>query len=109
MPTLISAADSYLVVVESNNEIIGSGYAQIRLSRTCHTHDNHCYLGFIYLEPDYRGKALGRDILNALKEWGKNQGMNHFQLDVYADNASAIRAYEKAGFNKVSVKMELVV
>ena len=107
LQNLISDANSYLVVMESGDEIIGSGYAQIRASKSCYTHDKHCYLGFIYLEPEYRGQSLGSKILDSLKEWGTNQGMKHFQLEVYSQNESAIRAYEKAGFNKVSVKMEL--
>jgi len=109
IPNLISDSDSHLIVLESDSEIVGSGYAQIRQSRLCHTHEKHCYLGFIYLEPTYRGKALGKLIINALKEWGIKNGMQHFQLNVYSENESAIRAYEKAGFNKVSVMMELIV
>lgn len=109
IPKLISDSDSNLIVVESNKAIIGSGYAQIRFSRQCHTHENHCYLGFIYLEPSFRGKEIGRGIIEALKEWGIDRGMKHFHLNVYSDNTSAIRAYEKAGFNKVSVLMELKV
>ena len=109
IPQLISNSDSYVIVLESESEIIGSGYAQIRQSRPCHTHENHCYLGFIYLEPTHRGKALGKKIIDALKEWGIKKGMQHFHLNVYSENKSAIRAYEKAGFNKVSVLMELVV
>ena len=109
LKNLISEPGSYLVVVESEREIIGTGYAQIRSSKSCHLHDKHCYLGFIYLEPEHRGKAIGSAILDALKDWGVKQGLRNFHLDVYAENVSAIRAYEKAGFNKISVKMELVV
>ena len=109
IPKLISSSDSSVVVLESESENIGSGYAQIRQSKSCHTHENHCYLGFIYLEPTHRGKALGTKIIDTLKEWGIKKGMQHFHLNVYSENKSAIRAYEKAGFNKVSVLMELVV
>lgn len=109
IPELISNSDSYLAVVESNDVIVGSGYAQIRESKTYHTHESHCYLGFIYLEPDYRGKSVGRLIVENLKEWGIGRGMRHFHLNVYSENDSAIRAYEKAGFTKVSIKMEYVV
>lgn len=103
---LISDNNSYLLVVETNGEIIGSGYAQVRQSKSSHTHDVHCYLGFIYLDKEFRGKSLGNKILDNLKEWGVKQGIRHFQLDVYSENRAAIRAYEKAGFSKVSVKME---
>ena len=109
IPNLISDSDSHLIVLESDSEIVGSGYAQIRQSSLCHMHEKHCYLGFIYLEPTFRGKALGKIIVDALKEWGIKKGMQHFQLNVYRENESAIRAYEKAGFNKVSVMMELIV
>lgn len=109
IPGLISDSDSCLVVVESDSVIAGSGYAQIRVSRSCHSHQKHCYLGFIYLEPDYRGKSVGKLILDRLKEWGTGRNMQHFHLNVYSENKSAIRAYEKAGFTKVSVLMELVV
>ena len=109
LENLISSAESYVVVVESDSEIIGSGYAQIRTSKACHSHDSHCYLGFIYLDSAHRGKSIGQGILDNLKQWGMNRGLSHFQLDVYSDNVAAIRAYEKAGFEKVSVNMRLVV
>ena len=109
IPKLISESDSHMIIMESDGKIIGCGYAQIRESKSCHTHDNHCYLGFIYLDAEYRGRALGHKIIEALKAWGTSQGTNHFQLDVFSENKAAVRAYEKAGFKKGLVKMELVV
>lgn len=109
LPGLISDTNAQLIVMQSGSEIIGSGYAQIRQSRSCHTHEQHCYLGFIYLDSEFRGRGIGREIIDVLKEWGISKGMKNFQLNVYSENAAAIRAYEKAGFNKVSVMMELVV
>ena len=109
IPDLITNANSYLVVVESDGSIVGSGYAQIRSSKACHQHDVHCYLGFIYVEPQFRGKALGVKIIDTLKAWGIEKGIKHFPLDVYSENAPAIRAYEKAGYAQVLVTMKLVV
>lgn len=106
---LIRSPESRVVLVESDNEVVGCGYAQIRASKPCHTHSHHCYLGFIYLEPDYRGKALGQRVIDDLTHWGKEQGLAHFHLDVFTENESAIRAYEKAGFSKVTTMMELVL
>ena len=67
IPALINDADSHLIVVESEGNVIGCGYAQIRQSKACHSHDQHCYLGFVYLEPEYRGNSLGKLILDALQ------------------------------------------
>ncbi|MDC0434939.1 GNAT family N-acetyltransferase [bacterium] len=108
IPALISDENSHMIVMQSDGEIVGCSYAQIRQSRSCHTHENHCYLGFIYLNAENRGKALGRQLIESLKEWGISKKMRHFHLNVYSANDAAIRAYEKAGFNKVSVMMELV-
>lgn len=108
-PELIADSDSYLIVAEFENRIVGSGYAQKRSSRPCFEHNNHCYLGFIYLERELRGKGLGAKVIEELKEWGLSRGLSHFQLNVYTENKSAIRAYEKAGFSKVTSLMELVV
>lgn len=109
IPGLIADEDSYLIVVETDNRIIGSGYAQQRPSRSCFEHDFHCYLGFIYLEPEFRGKGLGADIIERLKVWGLGRGLSHFQLNVYSENTFAIRAYEKAGFRMITTLMEVVV
>lgn len=106
---LISDTDSYLVVVESNGNIVGTGYTQIRVSKECHIHEAHCYLGFIYVENDHRGNLLGSQILDKLKKWGGDRGINNFYLDVYSENNAAIRVYEKIGFRQITVKMELNV
>lgn len=106
---LISGSDSVVVVLEVDGQVVGCGYAQLRDSKPYLTHGKHCYLEFIYLLPEYRGKSLGHEILNFLKSWGIEKGMRRFQLGVYADNRGAIRAYEKVGFKAVSVMMELVV
>jgi len=109
LPGLISNSDSNLVVAEENKNIIGSGYAQIRPSDTFHQHSHHCYLGFIFVEPGYRGRNIASGIIDALKNWGIDQGVRHFQLNVYSENEGAIRAYEKFGFSKAAIRMELVV
>jgi len=109
LPCLISAEQSTVLVMESEGKIAGSGYADIRASKSCYEYQQICYLGFIYLEPELRGKSLGMALLDALKDWGIKRGLNHFQLEVYSENESAIRAYERFGFSPLSMKMELIV
>ena len=109
IPALISDPASFLIVVESGRNVVGCGYAQVRDSKPCLTHDRHCYLGFIYLEPECRGQGMGQTIVDALLKWGKAQGMKHFQLGVYSENRAAIRAYEKAGFREITATMEMVI
>mgnify|MGYP003314595767 FL=1 len=51
----------------------------------------------MYVIPKYRGQGINGQIMNDLINWGKAQGYTEFQLDVYAENESAIKAYAKAG------------
>jgi len=44
-----------------------------------------------------------------LKNWCKSKNLNEIQLQVYDENNSAIRAYEKAGFKKHMVIMRMEI
>ncbi|WP_246028984.1 GNAT family N-acetyltransferase [Parashewanella tropica] len=46
-------------------------------------------------------------ILDKLFAWGKERGVSDFYLDVYSANDSAIKAYEKAGFQPSLLEMKL--
>lgn len=105
--SLITSSDSCLVVAESNRNIIGTGYAQKRNSETYLNHEFHSYLGFMYVDPKYRGKGVNKKIIQYLIDWSRLQGITNLSLDVFADNDGAIHAYQKAGFIKNLVEMKL--
>ncbi|MGK0455528.1 MAG: ribosomal protein S18 acetylase RimI-like enzyme, partial [Paraglaciecola sp.] len=44
---------------------------------------------------------------DALFAWSKIRNINEIRLDVYETNPSAIRAYEKTGFQKHMMHMRL--
>lgn len=98
---------SYVMVAEDNGQIVGTGYAQIRESKKSLTHNKHSYLGFMYVEPEYRGLGINKLIMENLMKWSKEQGVLDFYLDVYDENDAAIRAYEKVGFSKSLVEMKI--
>lgn len=104
---MITAPHIEVVVAESGNKIIGSGYARIDSSKPYLKHQRNTYLGFMYVEPAYRGKGVNQKILEALKQWSVAQGITEMRLDVYHDNLVAIKAYEKAGFKKHMIQMRM--
>lgn len=104
---LIDGESSNVVVAEQNNVIVGSGYARIRESKAHLTHDFHAYLGFMYVASTHRGQGINQLIIQALISWGKSQGMQEFYLEAYADNHSALKAYEKLGFKTSLIEMKL--
>jgi RimJ/RimL family protein N-acetyltransferase len=50
------------------------------------------------LLPEWRGRRLGQRLLAATLAQARRSGFKRIELDVYADNQSAIALYEKAGF-----------
>ena len=106
---LLSGSESCLLVAEESGVIIGTGYAQIRPSKASLEHDSHAYLGFMYVASAHRGQGINRRIIDMLIAWSKKQGVSDYYLDVYSGNTSAIRAYEKIGFEPCIIEMKLGV
>ena len=104
---MIHASHIYLVVAELNEQVVGSGYARIETSKHYLQHEQHAYLGFMYVEPEHRGKGVNKIVLEALKNWSLSKNINELVLEVYFNNIPAITAYEKAGFIKHIIEMRL--
>ena len=106
---LVSGSESCLLVAEESGVLIGTGYAQIRLSKASLDHQYHAYLGFMYVSSAHRGQGINKRIINTLIAWSQTQGVSDYYLDVYSGNTSAIRAYEKIGFEPSMIEMKLCI
>jgi GNAT superfamily N-acetyltransferase len=104
---MISASDVEVVVAVQNDRIIGSGYARIENAKPYLNHKLYAYLGFMFTHPDHRGQGVNNLIIEALTNWVRSHDIFEMRLDVYSDNPSAIKAYEKVGFKKHLINMRL--
>lgn len=102
---LITADHIELLVALSGTEIIGCGYARIESAKPYLKYDRYAYLGFMYVVPAHRGKGVNKIILQQLTAWSKEKGITELRLEVFLANAIAIKAYEKAGFEKLYIHM----
>jgi len=102
---LITGQDAEVLVAEYKERVIASGYAKIKRALHYLNHESYSYLGFMYTEPEFRGKGINKNIIDGLKQWSYSKGLKEIRLTVYDDNAGAIRAYEKAGFKKHLIEM----
>ena len=104
---MIVAGNIEVAVAELDSEIIGSGYARIDDSKDYLKYAQHAYLGFMYVDPKYRGKGVNQQIIEYLKQWALSKNLTELRLEVYDENLPAIKAYEKVGFSKLLVQMRL--
>lgn len=107
LKVLIESDEAEVLVAEINSEIVASGNAQIRKAKGFQSYARFAYLGFMFVKAEQRGKGIISLLLEELINWSQSKGINEIRLEVYSDNESALRAYEKAGFKKHMVEMRL--
>ncbi|MGL4325678.1 MAG: GNAT family N-acetyltransferase [Beijerinckiaceae bacterium] len=55
-------------------------------------------LSSIAVVPDFTGRGVGRELLIAAEHHARQRGACAMRLEVRADNAAAIRMYERSGY-----------
>ncbi|NAS31864.1 GNAT family N-acetyltransferase [Flavobacteriaceae bacterium R38] len=104
---LMKNEDSEVFVVETETEIVASGYVKIMEAKPYLKHERYGYLGFMFVDENHRGKGVNKLINNALFDWCKSRNIYEVRLDVYDGNTPALRAYEKSGFKAHLINMRL--
>ena len=107
LKSLIERTDAYVVVATVGDEIVGSGYGLIKDSKPYEKTEQHVYLGFMYVSPQFRGQGINGKIIDQLLKWTKERNLTELKLEVYAENEMAINAYEKRNFKPDLLKMRL--
>jgi ribosomal protein S18 acetylase RimI-like enzyme len=58
-------------------------------------------MGSVVVDPDHRGRGLGRRLVKGLMSWARVQDAAHAYLQVDQTNTVAIALYESLGFRKL--------
>lgn len=98
-------AHSVVLVGVFNEQLVASGYATIKSGKHYEDFGRYAYLGFMYVEPAFRGKGINQLMMQAFAAWSLEKGINEMRLLVYEQNKAAISAYEKAGFEPLMLQM----
>ncbi len=96
----------FVAQLEDGN-LIASGFARIEEAAPYLKHDRYAYLAYMYVAPEYRRQGVNKKIIDALVNWGRNEGVREFRLKVYTENSGAIDAYKKAGFEPLALEMRM--
>jgi ribosomal protein S18 acetylase RimI-like enzyme len=74
------------------------GLAQFRFLRSVWSEGLDLYLEELYVVPDRRGKGIGRALLEATMETGREAGATRIDLNTGESDTAARALYESAGF-----------
>lgn len=95
------AAGTYNLVAVVERKVVGS------LGLNANTRPRRRHVGSIGIgvRDDWRGRGVGSALLKAAVELADNWlNLTRLELEVYTDNAAAIRLYEKFGFEREGTK-----
>ena len=67
------------------------------------TSDRVAYLEGWYVDPNHRGRGIGRALIEAAESWARANGLIEFASDGYADNEAGAAAHRAVGFEEVAV------
>jgi ribosomal protein S18 acetylase RimI-like enzyme len=65
---------------------------------TEHQQDPYGHMLGIIVDERYRGRGVGRALLDRLISWAKNEGFAHLSLTVFPHNERALALYRSSGF-----------
>lgn len=61
------------------------------------------FIGAVAIIPEYRGRNLGRDLIRAAVQFGRDNGYENSSLSVNAENTNAAKLYLSEGFEEKAV------
>ncbi len=56
-----------------------------------------CWVEDLAVSPEHRSQGVGKDLLDAAKDWARERGATHLELDSADTRADAHRFYEREG------------
>ncbi|MCL2580128.1 MAG: GNAT family N-acetyltransferase [Oscillospiraceae bacterium] len=96
---LVAGERSNILLIEEGGEIAGFAVVQDRDTPplNCLHKNRFCYLLDFVVQPNRRGKGLGKALLAAAEAWAHERNLKWLELNVLAENTGAIKLYEKTG------------
>ena len=89
----IAAEASAVLVAEQRGELVGFAAAYLDLESV--RFGMRCWVEDLAVSPAHRSRGLGKMLLDAAKEWARERGATHLELDSGEAREDAHRFYER--------------
>src|SRR6056297_351932 len=94
-----------LPVVIVEKRIVGYALAQITAYPPFFETDTLCEIRHMFIKEPYRNKKYGTRLLEYIKSWTQEKGVERMELLVASNNEQAIKFYRSLGFNNFCLRM----
>lgn len=96
------------LVAEVEGEVVGYVLgAVIDLHPDLFQHVDAGFVADIFVDPAYRRRGLGRELIATLNEWFRRQGVRQVEWQVAARNPEGIRFWEAIGGEPLMIRMRI--
>jgi GNAT superfamily N-acetyltransferase len=89
----ISGERSAVLVAEHRGELLGFATAYLELNSV--RFGLRCWVEDLAVSPEHRSQGIGKALLDAAKEWARERGATHLELDSGEARKDAHRFYER--------------
>ncbi len=89
----ISEPDSVVLVAEHGPDLLGFATAYLELNSV--RFGRRCWVEDLAVSPEHRSQGVGKALLDAAKEWARERGATHLELDSGEARTDAHRFYER--------------
>ena len=89
----IAEPDSAVLVAKQRGELLGLCSAYLELNSVRYGH--RCWVEDLAVGPRHRSQGVGKALLDAAKEWARERGATHLELDSGDARNDAHRFYER--------------
>ena len=93
---LLESAREIIVIAYMGDEAIAFGTGLI-IKSICYR-ERRIEVEALFVKESYRGRGVGKDVLNYLEQSGASRGIRHFHISVFASNHAAYDMYTKLGY-----------
>ncbi|MDM1407426.1 GNAT family N-acetyltransferase [Myroides sp. DF42-4-2] len=106
---ILGENDFSIFVAEKEGQIQGFAIAQLQNSPpyNCFVQQRCVYLMDLVVNPRIQGKGFGTKLIERVKEWGQENKVDYFELNVLSTNQKAIELYKRMGLEPFSHSMRM--
>jgi ribosomal protein S18 acetylase RimI-like enzyme len=104
--TLLGREDALAVVAVDHARVVGYAVGRISMLPGFFAHRERGYIHDAVVREAYRGRGIGRQLVEALTGWMRTAGVTVVELTVATGNRDAVEFWRRVGFDGYMIHMK---